>query len=93
MLDRPNKQAIVAAARAAGLPADKITRMMAIAEDRAPTTGEFVPLVVNQAAAARLLSCSRFLVRRLVRDGRLKQVFLTPDCVRYSTEELKKLAM
>jgi hypothetical protein len=74
------------------LPADKIAAMIAAAEDRPPAKGEIRSLLVNQAMAAQLISGSRFLVRRLVRDGKNTQVFLTPDCVRYSRAELEKLA-
>lgn len=92
MIDRNNKQIMVAAARAAGLSPEKTAAMIAVAEDRMPAKGDVMPLLVNQAVAAKLLSGSRFLIRRLVKDGRLRQVFLTPDCVRYSRAELEKLA-
>ena len=92
MLEKTHRQAIVAAAKAAGVPPDKIEAMIAIAEGRTPATSEFKPLLVNQATAARLLSASRFLIRNLVRQGKLRQVLLTPDCVRYSQAELEKLA-
>lgn len=38
------------------------------------------------------LYLSRFMIRRLVAEGRLKQIAITPDCIRYSVAELEKLA-
>jgi hypothetical protein len=94
MLDKTQKQLLIAAARSAGLSASKITAIVALAEDRTPAIEEgSSPLLVNQATAARMISGSRFLVRRLVRDGKLRRVFLTPDCIRYSRAELEKLAL
>jgi hypothetical protein len=93
MLSKTQRQLLVAAGRAAELSPDRITAMLSVAENREPTRAENPPsLLVNQATAARLISGSRFLVRRLVRDGKIRQVFLTPDCVRYCRAELEKLA-
>jgi hypothetical protein len=92
MLEKTDRQAIVAAARAAGITLDKITAMLAVAEDRTSPTAEFKPLVVNQATAAKLISASRFLVRSLVQQGKLHQVVLAPRCIRYSLAELESLA-
>jgi len=92
MLEKIHRQAIVAAAKAAGVPPDKIAAMVAIADDRVPASPEFKPLLVNQATAARLLSVSRFFLRKLVQQGKLRQVILTSSCIRYSRMELEKLA-
>ena len=62
--------------------------MMAAARalDNKPTA-----LLASQADAGRLLACSRFTIRRMVKDGLLHPVTLR-GCVRYKVEELEKLA-
>jgi predicted DNA-binding transcriptional regulator AlpA len=51
-----------------------------------------LPLLLMQAQAARLLGCSRFTLRRAVKDGRLQPIHLTPGCVRYRTSDIQSLA-
>lgn len=93
MLKRTEKELLIAACRSTGLSPDQIIGVLAVADGRAPRSNTCtLPLLVNQASAAKMISGSRFLIRRLVKDGKLRQVFLTPDCVRYSREELEKLA-
>ena len=50
------------------------------------------PLLLTQAEVARQLRCSRFTIRKLVKEGRLKPVFLTPDLARYRTEDVQLIA-
>ena len=92
-LDKNFKQALIALMKAAGQPPEKIAKMLAIAGDNEPVTkGGVQPILVNQADAARLISGSRFLVRQLVKDGKLRQIFLTPTLIRYSRAELDTIA-
>lgn len=91
MLTRPTKQIIVAAARAAGVPLDLIhagIAMMAGDAARAPSSPA---LLVNQATAARLLSVSRFTIRRMVAEGTLHPVRVR-GAVRYRRDELESVA-
>lgn len=92
MLDRTKRAKGIAALRLAGFEPAEITTALALLEDKGARTTESLPLLVNQATAARLISTSRFTVRRLVAEGRLKQIAVTPDCIRYSRAELEKLA-
>lgn len=48
-------------------------------------------LLANQADAGRLLSCSRFTIRRMVQAGQLHPVTVR-GCVRYRVEELEAVA-
>lgn len=92
MLNRPTKQIIIAAARAAGIPLDLVHAGVALMEgSRPPASAPPSGLLVNQATAARLLAVSRFTIRRLVADGRLHPVRVR-GAVRYSRAELENLA-
>ena len=48
-------------------------------------------LLVTQAQAARMMSCSRFTIRRLVKDGALHPVNIR-GLLRYRCSELRALA-
>src|SRR5262245_33954558 len=74
LLNRPTKQIILAAGRAAGLPLELIHAGIAVMEGTAAKPAAVQPLLVNQATAARLLSVSRFTIRRLIADGKLHPV-------------------
>ena len=91
MITKANKQIIMTAARADGVPLDVIHQALALMEDRQRPSQTFVPLAVNQATAARLLSVSRFTIRKLAKEGRLKPVQLC-GAVRYNVRELEILA-
>lgn len=58
----------------------------------ASASPEALPLLLTQAQAARVLQCSRFTIRRLVREGRIRPILLTPDLARYRAEEIQALA-
>ena len=57
----------------------------------AALSGEQEVLLISQARVARMLNCSRFTVRRLVRTGALHPVNIR-GLVRYRVSELKTLA-
>ena len=48
-------------------------------------------LLVTQAQAARMMSCSRFTIRRLVKDGALHPVNIR-GLMRYRCSEIRALA-
>jgi len=77
--------------KAAGIPLDRIHAGLAVMDAIEPRKPQIQPLLVNQAAAAKLLSVSRFTIRRLVVEGRLHPIKVR-DAIRYSREELEKLA-
>ncbi len=91
MLNRPTKQIILAAGRAAGVPLDLIHAGLSIMDGSGSMPRATPTLLVNQATAARLLSVSRFTIRRLVAEGRLHPVRVR-GAVRYSRAELEGLA-
>jgi len=90
-LDRATKQVIITVGKAAGIPLDRIHASLAVMDSAEPPKTQINPLLVNQATAAKLLSVSRFTIRRLVIEGRLHPIKVR-DAVRYSREELEKLA-
>jgi len=90
-LDRSTKQVIITVGKAAGIPLDRIHAGLAVMDAIEPRKPQIQPLLVNQAAAAKLLSVSRFTIRRLVVEGRLHPIKVR-DAFRYSREELEKLA-
>lgn len=91
MLDRPTKQIITAAGRAAGVSVPLINAALAIMEGGPGTPAGPTSLLVNQATAARMLAVSRFTVRRLVSDGQLHPV-LVRGAVRYPIDQIQQLA-
>lgn len=73
------------------LIAPKRLRQSAELAIEAALRGDAEPLLATQAQAARILSCSRFTVRRLVEDGKLHPVNIR-GLVRYRISELRHLA-
>ena len=57
----------------------------------AALNGERDALIVTQAQAARMLSCSRFTIRNMVKDGTLHPVQIR-GVLRYRCSELRALA-
>lgn len=73
------------------LTAPKKLREAALLAAETALAGEQDALLATQAQAARALSCSRFTVRRLVKDGVLHPVNIR-GLVRYRYSELRSLA-
>lgn len=86
-LERTHRQAIVAVAKTAGIPPERITAMIAIAEGNLPRS-EVRPALLTQAQKARQLGVSRFTIRKLVAAGRLRPIELLPGLVRYRATDL-----
>ena len=68
----------------------RIRRDAILAAERA-LENKTTALLATQADAGRLLSCSRFTIRRMVQDGQLHPVTIR-GCRRYRVEELEKMA-
>ena len=73
------------------LTAPKKQRQAALIAAESALAGNPEPLLTTQAQAARALSCSRFTIRRLVKDGVLHPVSIR-GLVRYRYSELRALA-
>lgn len=73
------------------LIAPKKLREAAFNAAEAALNGTPEPLLATQAQAARVLSCSRFTIRRLVIDGVLHPVMIR-GLLRYRYSELRALA-
>jgi hypothetical protein len=91
MLDRPTRQIITAAGRAAGVSMQLINAALTIMEESKDAPFGTSSLLVNQATAARLLAVSRFTIRRLASDGQLSPV-LVRGAVRYPLDQIQRLA-
>jgi hypothetical protein len=73
------------------ITAPKKTRLAALVAAETALNGDQDVLVVTQAQAARMLSCSRFTIRRLVMDDALHPVKIR-GLLRYRCSELRALA-
>ena len=73
------------------LVAPKKVRIEALLAAQAAMDGGGEPLLATQAKAARMLSCSRFTIRRLVQENLLHPVNIR-GLVRYRLSELRSLA-
>ena len=71
--------------------APKKLRQAALLAAETALNGDKDVLVVTQAQAARMLSCSRFTIRRLVMDGAVHPINIR-GLVRYRCSELRALA-
>lgn len=91
MLDRNVKTIVKTALKAAGIGDAQICAALAVVEGKEADKATEIALVVNQATAARMLSVSRFTIRKLVSDNVLHPVKLR-DAVRYSRAELERVA-
>lgn len=91
MIDAQHRQLVAASLRAAGVPPDTCAQVLELVSGRPRNAGAAEPLLLTQAETARLLQCSRFTVRRLVLDGRIRTVQLR-DMVRYPRTEVEALA-
>lgn len=87
-----NRRLLIEAARAAGVPPDKIAAGLAIMEGKQERLNGNDPpsLLLTQAQAARLLSCSRWSVRRLVDGGFLHPIKLR-GLIRYKRSDIDQL--
>jgi len=91
VLNRSTKQVIITVGRAAGIPLERIHAGLAVMDAIGSRELQIQALLVNQATAAKLLSVSRFTIRRLVAEGRLHPIKVR-DAIRYSREELERFA-
>ena len=73
------------------LIAPKKARQAALLAAESALNGDQDVLVVTQAQASRMLSCSRFTIRRLVMDDALHPVKIR-GLLRYRCSELRALA-
>ena len=71
--------------------APKKLRQAAMLAAEAALNGEREALIVTQAQAARMLSCSRFTIYNMVKDGTLHPVKIR-GVLRYRCSELRALA-
>ena len=71
--------------------APKNLRQAAMLAAEAALNGDQDVLVVKQAQAGRMLSCSRFTIRNMVKDGTLHPVQIR-GVLRYRCSELRALA-
>lgn len=71
--------------------APKKIRQAAMLAAEAALNGDQDVLVVSQAQAGRMLSCSRFTIRNMVKDGTLHPVKIR-GVFRYRCSELRALA-
>jgi len=69
----------------------QIIETMAILAGKPQLGGEIHSLLLTQAQVSRLLSCSRWSVKRLVQDGLLKPVQLR-GLTRYRRVDIEQLA-
>ncbi len=91
MLNKPAKQIILTAAKAAGVPLDLIHAGILLMTGDTAKVSTAPAILVNQATAARLLSVSRFTIRRMVTEGTLHPVRVR-GAVRYARAELELVA-
>lgn len=87
-----NRRLLIEAARAAGVPPDKIAVGLAIMEGKQERLNgnDPPPLLLTQAETGRLLSCSRWSVRRLVAGGFLHPIKLR-GLIRYKRTDVDQL--
>jgi len=87
-----NRRLLIEAARAAGVPPDKIAAGLAIMEGRPERLNGNDPpsFLLTQAETARLLSCSRWSIRRLVDGGFLHPIKLR-GLIRYKRSDIDAL--
>jgi len=90
-MNRQTRQLIQAMSHAAGIARERIEAGIAVMEGKVVHSAVTHPILVNQATAARLLSVSRFTVRRMAAEGQLRSVCIR-GAVRYSREEIERLA-
>ncbi len=91
MLNKSTRHGILTTAKADCIPLEQINRSLAVLEGKQANATGFKPLLVNQATAARLLSVSRFTIRKLVTAGHLQPVTLF-SAVRYRLADLERVA-
>jgi hypothetical protein len=89
-MNRSSRSIITTAARAAGASPDRIAVALAVLEEKEAPSAATQPLAVRQARVCELLDCSRFHVRKLVREGRLPQRDLA-GLKRYALADVLKL--
>jgi hypothetical protein len=91
MLKRDTKTIVTAALRSAGVEQQRIVAALAVLDGNGQIKSKQLPAFVSQAEAGRLLSVSRFTVKKLVATGKLHPVELLPGLLRYKVDELLNL--
>lgn len=91
MLSAATKTIILAALRSENVTNDKKMAALAVLEGRETNRAEQLPVLITQAAAARLASISRFTLRKLVKTGRIKPIEILPGLVRYRRSDIEAL--
>ncbi len=82
---------MAAVLEAANLPPEIIRDMLAVPDGKRPQKTGNLPVLVNQAEAARLASVSRFTIRKMVAAGKLHPVEVLPGLIRFRVEEILSL--
>jgi len=93
MIDRANRLIITTAARSAGVPPEQIAAAFASLEGTQVNhrnNSTMTSLLLTQADTARLLSCSRWSVKRLTDGGFLHPIRLR-GLIRYKRTDVDQL--
>lgn len=91
MIDKAHRQIIQTAARAAGVPVERIAAAMAVMEGQASRVPQELPLLLSQADVASVLNVSRWTVRKLAMSGKLTGRPIL-GAVRFHRDEVLALA-
>jgi hypothetical protein len=91
MLRKDTKTIVTTALRSAGVEQQKIVEALVLLDGNGKVKSKHLPAYVSQAEAGRLLSVSRFTVKKLVATGKIHPVELLPGLLRYRVEELLNL--
>jgi len=94
-MTRATERILCATLRADSTVAEhQIARVLAQLRNATPAEydGQGLPLLLSQAQTARRLGCSRFTIRRLEKQGRLKAVHLTPRYRKFRRADVEALA-
>jgi hypothetical protein len=90
MLNKDGRKMVAMALKVGGIPPDQIPASLAALEGRVHEAEVAQALAVRQARVCELLDCSRFHVRKLVREG-LLPVHDIAGLKRYAFADVVKL--
>jgi hypothetical protein len=82
---------IIAAIKAAGFPPERLAAALAALKGKELTSHKTEEVLVRQARVCEMLDCSRFHVRKLVKEGLLPQRDIA-GLRRYAVADIFKLA-